>query len=91
MSLLHIEPENLRATSRRLSQMAEEIDWQIQRLENTKRILQTAWQGSSRLQFEAEIDRRLHTLRRLSHEVSELSVRLQREAVKWEEIGYTLR
>ena len=87
MPLLHIEPEELRATSRRLARMAEEIDWQIQRLENAREALQSTWQGNGRWQFQSEMDHRLHTLRQLSREFAEMSVRLQREANRWEEIG----
>ena len=90
MPLLHIEPEQMRVTARRLARMAEEIDWQVQRLENTRQTLQTSWQGNGRWLFQTEMDHRLHTLRRLSREVGELSARLQGEANTWEEIGIRL-
>lgn len=87
MPLLHIEPEELRITARRLTQMADEIDWQVQRMENARQILQTTWKGNGRLQFQEEMDHRLHTLHRLSYEISGMSLRLQSEANKWEEVS----
>lgn len=87
MALLHIEPEALRATARRLTLMAEEMDWQIQRLENVRQILQSSWQGDGRLHFDTEMNARLYALRQQSREIVSLALRLQREATCWEEIG----
>jgi WXG100 family type VII secretion target len=87
MARLHIDPEELRVTARRAALLAEEIDWQVRRMENARQTLQASWQGGGRFQFEAGMDHCLHTLRRLSREIVELSVRLQREAMRWEQIG----
>jgi len=87
MPLLHIETDSLRETARWSMLMAEEIDWQVQRMENTHQFLQSSWQGDGRFQFESEMNNRLYTLQRLSRELSTLALRLQREASQWEEIG----
>lgn len=88
MPILHIDPEELRMTAYKLSQMAEEIEWQMRRLETADEMLQTAWQGNSRWQFQTELNERLYRLRLLVHEIMDLSVRLHREAAKWEAIDY---
>lgn len=87
MPILHISPEQLRATAWQLSRLAEEIDWQVRQMDVTRQELQSNWQGDGRWQFQTEMDHRLHSLRRFSHEVMEMSIRLQREAMKWESIG----
>jgi uncharacterized protein YukE len=88
MPLLHIEVEQLQITAQSLRLASEQIDWQIQRMENTRQSLQASWQADGRLHFEDDMNHHLHNLRRLSQEIAELSVRLQREALKWEQIGY---
>lgn len=86
MSLLHINVEQLRATAWQLSRLAEEIDWQVRQMDVTRQELQSNWQGDGRFQFQVEMDNCLHKLRQLSHEISEMSLRLRREVAKWESV-----
>ena len=87
MPLLHIEPEELRYNAYRLMQMAEEIEWAVERLQRANQSLEVGWLANGRFQFQMELAHRIQTLQHLAHQIREQSMQLQREVAKWEGVG----
>ncbi|KAA3661732.1 MAG: hypothetical protein DWQ04_15550 [Chloroflexi bacterium] len=87
MPLLHIEPEELRYNAYRLTHMAEEIEWAVERLQRANQNLEVGWVANGRFQFQTELEHRIQTLQHLAHQIREQSMQLQREVAKWEAVS----
>jgi uncharacterized protein YukE len=86
MSILHIDLQEVDSVRQKIRYFADQVSQDAHRLDSALRLLEGEWLGGSSQEFLSEADLRLHDLRHLAQEASDLSYRLNREIQKWEEV-----
>ena len=91
MTTLHIEPEELRESSRRLEAAAVQLLDAETDLRRAAGLLGMAWQGGSAESFINEVQALKNTLQTRTDELYSYTMILLRQADKWDEMDQSWR
>ncbi|MBN2385606.1 MAG: WXG100 family type VII secretion target [Anaerolineales bacterium] len=88
MSDIHVEPEELRQTSRLLQRGTLDMLDMLDRMRSHARRLEMSWIGGSAGEFHGELEYLLRRLITQADELHLLGTTLQRQADRWEESDF---
>ena len=86
MTTIHMETESVHATAQQMIRSAAQLAAQLQDLQSTTQRLDMAWQSRNSEKFNAEMQGLVNRLKAQQNILTELAMRVEREANEWEEV-----
>lgn len=88
MALLHMQTDGIRSTNGTFQNLIGTLDQQRQLMSQAvTSLINVHWQGPSSLQFQGEAQTLLNRIQQLAQGGSDLTQRLEREVLEWEEVA----
>lgn len=85
MTIIHMEPEQVRSVARQLDVISEQIHLEIERV--ARQVRGIPWQSPGRDRYVASVERLRQQIQALAQQGVELGQRAQREVNEWEQVA----